>query len=63
MANDINPTPTDGKKAIGVFLKAKGLAIGTAVGAALVATGDWLCGDTGLIPWLIGLGKTLWGFL
>mgnify|MGYP004717001481 CR=1 FL=1 len=51
-----------GKQVVGKWLKAKGTAIGVAVGAALVATGDYLCGDCGLIPWIIGLGKTFWGF-
>ena len=51
-----------GKQAVGKWLKAKGTAIGVAGGAALVATGDYLCGDCGLIPWIIGLGKTFWGF-
>ena len=57
-----NAQNTGGKQAVGKWLKAKGTAIGVAVGAALVATGDYLCGDCGLIPWIIGLGKTLWGF-
>ena len=58
---DENTTET-GKQAVGKWLKAKGTAIGVAVGAALGATGDYLCGDCGLTPWIIGLGKTLWGF-
>ena len=57
---DETPTPTTGKQAVGTFLKNKGLAIGTAVGAVCVATGDYLLGDSGIIPWIIGLGKTLW---
>ena len=51
-----------GKRAVGKWLKAKGTAIGVAVGAALVATGDYLCGDCGLIPWIIGLVKQAIGF-
>lgn len=54
------PTPTTGKQAVGKWLKAKGTAIGVAVGVALTATGDYLCGDSGLLSYLVGLGKELW---
>lgn len=50
------------KKAIGTFLKNKGTAIGVAVGASLVATGDYLLGDTGLFPWIIGVIKQIYAF-
>lgn len=56
-----NTTET-GKQAVGKWLKAKGTAIGVAVGVALTSLGDYLLGDSGLIPFVIGLGKTLWGF-
>lgn len=49
--------PTDGKKAVGSFLKAKGVAIGAAIGVALTSLGDYLLGDTGLIAFAIGLIK------
>lgn len=49
--------PTDGKKAVGSFLKAKGVAIGAAIGVALTSLGDYLLGDTGLIAFGIGLIK------
>jgi len=53
------PTPADGKKAVGAFLKSKGTAIGVTIGAVLVATGDFLMGDTGIIPYVISLGRQL----
>ena len=56
--NNMNPQ----KKAIGTFLKNKGTAIGVAVGASLVATGDYLLGDTGLFPWIIGVIKQIYAF-
>lgn len=46
-----------GKQAIGSWLKAKGTAIGVAIGVALTSLGDYLLGDTGLIPFCIGLVK------
>ena len=49
--------PADGKKAVGSFLKAKGVAIGAAIGVALTSLGDYLLGDTGLIAFGIGLIK------
>ncbi len=55
-----NPTPATGKQAAGKWLKAKGTAIGVAVGVALTATGDYLCGNSGLLGYLVGLGKQLW---
>lgn len=51
-----------GKKAIGKWLKAKGTAIGVAVGVALTSLGDYLIGDSGLIPFVIGLVKQAIGF-
>ena len=50
------------RKSIGKFLNDKGTAIGVAVGATLVATGDYLLGDTGLIPWLVGVFKQIYAF-
>lgn len=50
------------RKSIGKFLKEKGTAIGVAVGATLVATGDYLLGDTGLIPWIVGVFKQIYAF-
>jgi len=50
------------RKAIAIFLKNKGTAIGVAIGASLVATGDYLLGDTGLFPWLIGIFKQIYAF-
>ena len=49
--------PADGKKVVGSFLKAKGVAIGAAIGVALTSLGDYLLGDTGLIAFGIGLIK------
>lgn len=46
-----------GKQAVGSWLKSKGTAIGVAVGVALTSLGDYLLGDTGLIPFCIGLVK------
>ena len=54
--------PTDGKKAVGSFLKSKGVAIGAAIGVALTSLGDYLLGDTGLIAFAIGLIKQAWAF-
>ncbi|MBO7521881.1 MAG: hypothetical protein J6T16_06545 [Opitutales bacterium] len=54
---------TDGKKKVGFWLKNKGAAIGVAIGAALVATGDYLCGDTGIIPFVISVAKQIWQFI
>lgn len=54
--NPING-PADGKKVVGSFLKAKGVAIGAAIGVALTSLGDYLLGDTGLIAFGIGLIK------
>ena len=51
-----------GKQAVGKWLKAKGTAIGVAVGAALTSLGDYLLGDSGLIPFVIGLVKQAIGF-
>ena len=56
MANG-NPTPATGKRAVGKWLKSKGTAIGVAVGVALTSLGDYLLGDSGLIPFVIGLVK------
>lgn len=56
MANETS-TPTTGKQAVGKWLKAKGTAIGVAVGVALTSLGDYLLGDSGLIPFAIGLVK------
>ena len=53
---------SDQRKSVGKFLKDKGTAIGVAVGATLVATGDYLLGDTGLIPWLVGVFKQIYLF-
>lgn len=53
---DENTTET-GKQAVGKWLKAKGTAIGVAVGVALTSLGDYLLGDSGLIPFVIGLVK------
>ena len=54
---DETPTPTTGKQAVGKWLKSKGTAIGVAVGVALTSLGDYLLGDSGLIPFAIGLVK------
>ena len=51
-----------GKQAVGKWLKAKGTAIGVAVGVALTSLGDYLLGDSGLIPFAIGLVKQAVGF-
>ena len=56
-----NTTET-GKQAGGKWLKAKGTAIGVAVGVALTSLGDYLIGDSGLIPFVIGLVKQAIGF-
>ena len=56
-----NTTET-GKQAVGKWLKAKGTAIGMAVGVALTSLGDYLLGDSGLIPFVIGLVKQAIGF-
>lgn len=56
-----NTTET-GKQAVGKWLKAKGTAIGVAVGVALTSLGDYLIGDSGLIPFVIGLVKQAIGF-
>lgn len=56
MANDTQ-IPTDSKKAIGTWLKAKGTAIGVAIGVALTSLGDYLLGDSGIIAFAIGLIK------
>lgn len=56
-----NTTET-GKQAVGKWLKAKGTAIGVAVGVALTSLGDYLLGDSGLIPFVIGLAKQAIGF-
>lgn len=61
MNNPANPTPADGKKAVGAYLKAKGVAIGIAVGVALTSLGDYLLGESGLIPFIINAGKSLVG--
>lgn len=58
---DENTTET-GKQAVGKWLKAKGTAIGVAVGVALTSLGDYLIGDSGLIPFVIGLVKQAIGF-
>ena len=46
-----------GRQAVGSWLKNKGTAIGVAIGVALTSLGDYLLGDTGLIPFCIGLVK------
>ncbi len=51
------------KKKAGLWLKAKGTAIGVAIGAALVATGDYLLGDTGIIAYAVFLIKQAWQFI
>lgn len=51
-----------GKQAIGSWLKSKGTAIGVAVGVALTSLGDYLLGDTGLIPFCIGIVKQVAAF-
>lgn len=56
-----NTTET-GKQAVGKWLKTKGTAIGVAVGVALTSLGDYLLGDSGLIPFVIGLVKQAIGF-
>lgn len=55
--SDGNQTSTTGKQAVGKWLKAKGTAIGVAVGVVLTSLGDYLLGDSGLIPFAIGLVK------
>ena len=57
-----NQTPQNGKQAVGKWLKAKGAAIGVAIGVALTSLGDYLLGDSGLIPFVIGLVKQAIGF-
>lgn len=57
-----NTQNTGGKQAVGKWLKAKGTAIGVAVGVALTSLGDYLLGDSGLIPFVIGLVKQAIGF-
>lgn len=57
-----NAQNTGGKQAVGKWLKAKGTAIGVAVGVALTSLGDYLLGDSGLIPFVIGLVKQAIGF-
>ncbi len=52
-----NPVAQTGRQAVGSWLKAKGTAIGVAVGVALTSLGDYLLGDTGLISFCIGLIK------
>lgn len=52
-----NPTAQSGRQAVGSWLKAKGTAIGVAIGVGLTSLGDYLLGDTGLIPFCIGLVK------
>lgn len=52
-----NSVAQSGKQAVGSWLKAKGTAIGVAVGVALTSLGDYLLGDVGLIPFCIGLVK------
>lgn len=61
MANETS-TPATGKQAVGKWLKAKGTAIGVAVGVALTSLGDYLLGDSGLIPFAIGLVKQALAF-
>lgn len=51
-----------GKQAIGSWLKSKGTAIGVAVGVVLTSLGDYLLGDTGLIPFCIGIVKQVAAF-
>lgn len=55
-ANDM-AEQVSGKQAVGAWLKSRGTAIGVTVGVILTATGDYLLGDTGLIPYAIGLIK------
>lgn len=52
-----NPAAQTGRQAVGSWLKAKGTAIGVAIGVGLTSLGDYLLGDTGLIPFCIGLVK------
>lgn len=52
-----NSAAQTGRQAVGSWLKAKGTAIGVAIGVALTSLGDYLLGDTGLIPFCIGLVK------
>lgn len=52
-----NPAAQSGRQAVGSWLKAKGTAIGVAIGVGLTSLGDYLLGDTGLIPFCIGLVK------
>lgn len=52
-----NSVAQSGRQAAGSWLKAKGTAIGVAVGVGLTSLGDYLLGDTGLIPFCIGLVK------
>lgn len=59
---DENQTPQNGKHAVGKWLKARGAAIGVAIGVALTSLGDYLLGDSGLIPFVIGLVKQAIGF-
>ncbi|PWM31448.1 MAG: hypothetical protein DBX55_02790 [Verrucomicrobia bacterium] len=58
MADETKPAGAQtGREAIGSWLKSKGTAIGVAVGVALTSLGDYLMGDSGLIPFCIGLIK------
>ena len=52
-----NQVSQGGKRAVGKWLKNRGAAIGVAVGVALTSLGDYLLGDSGLIPFAIGLIK------
>lgn len=52
-----NPVAQSGRQAVGSWLKSKGTAIGVTIGVALTSLGDYLLGDTGLIPFCIGLIK------
>ena len=63
MANEAKTVNAQsGKQAIGSWLKSKGTAIGVAVGVALTSLGDYLLGDTGLIPFCIGIVKQVAAF-
>ena len=57
-----NQISQNGKQAVGKWLKSKGTAIGVAIGVALTSLGDYLLGDSGLIPFVIGLVKQAIGF-
>ena len=54
---DESPISQNGKQVVGSWLKAKGTAIGVTVGIVLTSLGDYLLGDTGLIPFCIGVVK------